>query len=101
MKISEIWMIYVPTVRNDGRPFRLRYHKIWDAKVREITGGLTILKKVKGQWMSDNVLFAEYMIPIMLFCSEKQAHEIADMTKLYYDQKGVFYYQASKRAFIK
>lgn len=44
-----MWEILVPTKSNEGKPFRTRYHRVWDAKVREISGGLTILPVVKGQ----------------------------------------------------
>jgi len=28
------------------------FHQTWDAKVRKISGGLTIMKPAKGNWVS-------------------------------------------------
>ena len=76
---NEIWEILVPTVRNDGRPFRLRYHRVWDAKVRAISGGLTVMKAAKGQWISQaGDLFEERMIPVRIMCTRDQIEEIVD-----------------------
>lgn len=93
---TSLWEILVPTVRNDGRPYRTRYHRIWDAKVREITGGLTILAPAKGQWVSpDGELFAERMIPVRIAATAEQMKAICDMTAKYYEQRAVMYYQVS------
>ena len=43
-----LWLILVPTIRNDGRPIRTRFHRVWDGKVRDISGGLTITPPVSG-----------------------------------------------------
>lgn len=98
----KLWTILVPTVRPDGRPFRLRFHRVWDAKVREIAGGLTVLEPAKGQWLSpDGELFAERMIPVLLGCSGQQIEKIADMTAAYYSQRAVMYWQVSDNVVIK
>ena len=52
-----MWEILVPTKSNAGKPYRTRYHRVWDAKVREISGGLTVMPVVKGQWLSGSVLY--------------------------------------------
>lgn len=46
-----MWEIYVPVVSNEGKEYSLEHHKQWDEKVRAISGGLTILKSAKGQWV--------------------------------------------------
>jgi hypothetical protein len=43
-----MWEILVPTVSNEGKPFRKRYHKVWDRKVQEFSDGMTILTPSKG-----------------------------------------------------
>lgn len=97
-----LWEIMVPTVSNDGKPFRTRYHRVWDAKVREISGGLTIFKPVVGQWLSeDEQLFKERMIPVRIACTEEQIHEIIDYTIKYYDQLAVMAYVISEKVIIK
>ena len=96
-----LWEILVPTVRPNGKPFRTRYHRVWDAKVREIATGLTILKPVKGQWVSPKgELFAERMIPVRIACDQPQIERIARMTAEYYDQLAVMYYRISDAAYI-
>jgi hypothetical protein len=99
-----LWEILVPTVRMDkpGRYFTTRYHKVWDSKVRAITGGLTILKPVKGEWVSpEGTLFAERMIPVRIACSEKDIEKISDLTANYYNQKAIMYYKVSDYVVIK
>lgn len=101
MKIV-LYEILVPTTSNEGKPYRTRYHKVWDGKVRDITGGLTIIPPVKGQWIAPNgELFAERMIPVRIACTEEQIEQIADMTAKYYNQKAVMYYLLSNQVYIK
>lgn len=99
-----LYEILVPTVRMDrpGRFFTTRYHRLWDAKVRGIAGGLTILKPAKGQWLSpDGVLFDERMIPVRIACTKEQIDQIADLTAKHYQQKAVMYYRLSDEVVIK
>lgn len=97
-----LWEILVPTIRNDGRPIRTRCHRVWDAKVRDISGGLTILTPAKGQWISDKSgkLFTERMIPVRIACSRSDIENIAEMTKKYYEQEKVMYSLVSKEVYI-
>lgn len=100
----ELWEILVPTVRNDGRPIRTRFHRVWDAKVRALTGGLTIMPVAKGQWVSpDNKLFVERMIPVRVGVrDETQMQEVIALTlKHYDDQIAVMAYRISDKAIIQ
>lgn len=102
MNAVQLWEILVPTVRNNGKPYRARYHRVWDKKVQKIAKGLTILKPVKGKWVSpESDEFAERMIPVRIACSEHEIEEISVMTMLYYDQLAVMYYRVSDRVVIK
>jgi hypothetical protein len=97
-----LWEILVPTVRNDGRPIRTRFHRVWDAKVREISGGLTVLTPAKGQWISpDGVLFKERMIPVRFLATRASAEAIVEYTKIYYEQKAVLAYKISHEVILK
>lgn len=99
---SLLWCILVPTIRNSGKPIRTRFHRVWDEKVRKITGGLTIHAPAKGQWVSkDGESFTERMIPVHIMCAEDQINQIADMTAKYYDQKAVMFFQVSQNVQIK
>lgn len=102
MKTTEMWEIMVPTVSNEGKPFKTKYHKVWDTKVYEITGGLTILQPAKGKWISPmGELFSERMIPVRISCSRVQIDKILDMTKKYYNQLAVIAYRISDEVIIK
>lgn len=100
--MTQLWEILVPTVRRaDGKPYRTRYHRCWDDKVRAIAGGLTILMPAKGQWVSPGgELFTERMIPVRIACSRDQIKQIAIMTKKYYDQLAVMYSLVSEEVHI-
>ena len=91
----------VPTQSNQGKPFRTRFHKVWDVKVRAITGGLTIIPPVKGQWVHNGDVYLERMIPVRIACTEEQINQIADMTAEYYDQLAVMFYLISEKVTIK
>lgn len=98
----ELWEILVPTISIEGKPYRLRYHRVWDAKVRDIANGLTILNPVKGQWLDNSgALFAERMIPVRIACTQEQIEKISDFTAKYYRQLAVMYYRVSDFVVIK
>jgi hypothetical protein len=100
--VLSLFEILVPTQRNNGRPIRTRCHRAWDARVRTITGGLTILAPTKGQWVSpQGELFSERMIPVRIACTEEQIERIADMTARFYEQKAVLFYMVSDHVRIK
>jgi hypothetical protein len=101
---KSLYEILVPTVRTDipGRFFRKRFHKVWDAAVNKITGGLTVLTPVKGNWVSTSgELVVERMIPVRIACTAEQIEQIADMTAKMYQQKAIFYYRVSDFVVIK
>jgi len=100
--MKAVWEILVPCVRNNGRPIRTRCHREWDSQVRRITGGLTVLPPVKGQWVApDGQLFAERMIPVRIVATEPEIERIADMTAKFYDQLAVMFYLVSANVRIK
>lgn len=102
-EVIQLWEILVPTVRRiGGKPYRTRYHKVWDAAVRMTAKGLTILKPAKGEWVSPNGnLFQERMIPVRIACTEEQIDFIASMSVRYYDQLAIMYYRISDKVVIK
>lgn len=95
MSEQRLWEILVPTVRRiGGQPYRTRFHRVWDEKVRAFSGGLTILTPAKGQWVcpESSELFVERMIPVRFIATEEQKDRICDMTCVYYDQLAVLCY---------
>ncbi len=98
-----VWEILVPTEHTDTkRPIRTRYHRVWDAKVREITGGLTICKPATGHWVSPSgEVFVERMIPIRIIATQEQMEEIVDMTIKYYKQEAVLAYEIAQNFILR
>lgn len=96
-----MWEILVPTVRNDGRAIRTRFHKIWDAKVREISGGLTIMPVAKGQWIYKDSLFEERMIPVRIIATREEIEGIITLTMTYYEQIAVLAYKISEEVILR
>lgn len=93
MKLFEI---LVPTVYGDTmRPIRTRHHKNWDAMVRKIAGGLTILKPAKGQWVFGDELHEEKVIPVRIACTDAQMLQIVKFSFRHYRQKAIMYYTVS------
>jgi hypothetical protein len=98
----ELYEILVPTVRPDGRPISTRFHRVWDAKVRAIAGGLTVLQPARGQWVAPcGTLFAERMIPVRIACTAEQMDAIADMTARYYEQLAVMFWRVSTDVHVR
>lgn len=99
-RIMDLWEILVPASIH-GRKVKRSHHKTWDANVRNIASGLTILKPVKGQWLDDGEVMAEKVIPVRIVCSINQITQIAEMTAKHYQQKAVMFYKLSRDVFIQ
>lgn len=93
-----LWEILVPRNFTDGSEIPLTYHQAWDGRVRSLANGLTVLKTVKGQWVSpEGDLFREPMIPVRVACTEEDMAHIADITALHYKQQAVMFYLVSQK----
>lgn len=90
-----LWELLVPTTRNDGRPIHTRFHRVWDNKVKDISGGLTILHPTIGYWVNEGQTQKERMIPVRIMCSIEQFREILKITLKYYEQKSIIWYRLS------
>jgi hypothetical protein len=99
----ELWEILVPTTRRvGGKPYSTRYHRVWDAKVRAISGGLTIMHPTKnGQWEHHEVLHQDRMIPVRVMCNREQLDQILNITVSYYDQLAIMAYKISDEVIMK
>jgi len=93
--MNEMWEILVPCNWNDGKPVRTRHHREWDMRVRDITGGLTILKPGVGQWVHDGDLYTDRVIPVRVMADYNQMRQIANITIAHYEQLAVMYYRVS------
>lgn len=97
-----LYEILVPCQTNAGRPIRTRQHRAWDRQVRLITGGLTVMAPIQGQWEDPSgKLFAERMIPVRIMTSPGKMGMIADLTAKFYEQLAIMYYKVSDEVTIK
>jgi len=92
---TQLYEILVPCQWNDARPVRTRHHREWDKRIRTVAGGLTILKPAKGQWVNNDEMYEDRVIPVRIFCTQKQIEKIGNITIEHYEQKAVMYYQLS------
>ena len=99
-----VWEILVPTERRlePGKYYSTRYHRVWDAKVRAITDGLTVMAPARGQWVSPTgELFQERMIPVRIVATRDEIEKVIDLTLKYYDQLAVLCYKISDEVILK
>lgn len=105
MSSKGIWEILVPTERRavPGKYYTTRYHRVWDSKVREITGGLTVMAPARGQWINPvtGELFQERMIPVRIMATREEIEEVVDLTLKYYDQLAILCYKISDEVILK
>ena len=95
-----LWEILVPT-SSPGKTFSYGHHKTWDHKVRAISGGLTILKTAKGEWISTNgELVEDKIILVRIACSEEEIQKIMQITLEHYEQEAVMTYLVSTRVLM-
>ncbi len=96
MPAKTLWEILVPANSNDGIEYSLEHHKEWDTKIRELAGGLTILRTTKGQWINpDGKTMSDRMIPVRVLCTEEEINNIIQLTLSHYNQEAVLAYQIS------
>lgn len=94
--MTELWEILVPA-SSPGKPWiDYTHHKSWDEFVKNIAGGLTVMRGAKGEWISPKgELFKDRMIPVRIACSADEIKVIAEFTLKHYDEEAVMYYKIS------
>lgn len=99
---KELWEILVPASNNKELKFTYEHHKEWDAYVKKTTGGVTIMKTTKGEWISPTgKLYIDRMIPCRIVCNEEQMSEIIDFTIEHYKQEAVLAYKISNKVILR
>ena len=97
-----LWEILVPATTNAGKKISVGHHRIWDAKIRAISGGLTLMPVAKGQWQHEGFLFKERTIPVRVLATRREIETILDiMLEHYSDQIAVLAYKISEEAILK
>lgn len=96
-----LYEILVPTKYGDTlKPIRTKHHQNWDKRVRALSGGLTILAPAKGQWVHEEILYEERVIPVRIMCTEKVMEKVVKLTLTHYRQKAVLFFLLSDQCFI-
>ena len=91
-----LWEILVPTHFDDSKEeISVEHHREWHRLVREISGGLTMLRSATGQWVHLGEVQQESVIPIRLIATREQMENIAKFTARHYRQKVIMVYKIS------
>jgi hypothetical protein len=93
-----LWEILVPCQYNDGTPVTTKHHKEWDRKVMMVSGGLTIMKPVTGQWSFGDKVYRDRNIPVRIIGTDADISKIIGMTMMHYEQLAIIAYTISERA---
>lgn len=94
---TPLWEILVPTADNEGKPFTVRRHREWDAYVKSLAGGMTLLGPVRGSWVYEGTDYTERMIPVRIMCTREQIEQICKETARFYRQIEVLAYEVAAR----
>jgi hypothetical protein len=96
--MKALWEIMVPTISNEGKPFRTRHHREWDRRVKSISKGLTIYTPSIGIWQDQTtgIEYRERMIPVRIACTRDEIIKIMNILKSHYDQIDVLAYKISE-----
>ena len=98
----EVWEVLVPASNNKDLKFAYEHHKEWDAYVKKLTGGVTIMKVAKGEWVSPTGrVYTDRMIPCRIVCTEEQISDIIDFTIDHYKQEAVLAYRISTNVILR
>jgi hypothetical protein len=99
---KEMWEILVPCKFEDnGNPVSTKHHQEWDKVIRNIAGGLTVLKPVKGQWVDEGKTYHDRIIPVRIMCNRTEIEKIVDFTINHYRQLAVMAYKISDEVILK
>lgn len=100
---TKLFEILVPvTNRVTGRKIPVKVHREWDYFVRSVSGGLTLLGPVKGQWLykPSYSLSEEKMIPVRISCTREEFDRIMEYTRTHYNQLVIFGYKISDEVIL-
>jgi hypothetical protein len=98
---TPVWEIIVPATSNEGSDFLLEHHQKWDAYVRSIAGGVTIMKSSTGYWLNQTgKLYVEKIIPCRIICTYDQIMDIVRFTAKHYHQEAITCFQMAEGSFI-
>jgi len=99
---TELWEILVPASNNKDLKFTYEHHKEWDEFVKNLTGGVTIKRTAKGEWVSPTgTIYVDRMIPCRIVCTEDQISDIIDFTIEHYKQEAVLAYRISTNVILR
>jgi hypothetical protein len=99
--MKKLYEILVPASNNTDK-FSYEHHKKWDEFVMKLSGGITIMRAGKGEWISpEGDLYKDRIIPCRIACTEEEIDKIIDFTIEHYSQEAVMAYCISEEVIIK
>jgi hypothetical protein len=97
-----MWEILVPASGDKDKEFTYEHHKAWDEFVKNLTGGVTVMKTAKGQWVNPiGKLYLDRMIPCRIICTKEQITKIIDFTIKHYNQEAVLAFKISDTVILR
>jgi hypothetical protein len=97
-----MWEILVPASGDKDKEFTYEHHKAWDEFVKNLTGGVTVMKTAKGQWVNPiGKLYLDRMIPCRIICTKEQITKIIDFTIKHYNQEAVLAFKFSDTVILR
>lgn len=101
MTDTKLWEVLVPASSPELK-FTIEHHHKWDEFVRSITGGLTVCRAARGQWVSPTgKLYRDRVIPCRIACTREQLNKILAFTITHYKQEAVMAYLVSDEVIIE
>jgi hypothetical protein len=100
-KSRHMWEIIVPAAKNK-QEFSSEFHKQWDEKVAAISSDIVILRPLKGDWLTSNIIpFSEKVLRVNVVCTTKQLKEIIGFTIDHYQMENVVMFRTGENVIIE
>ncbi len=94
--MKSLYEILVPVCYQEGSVIPMEHHGIFDAEVRKISGGMTILRSAIGEWGETR----ERVIPVRFMAYESEVHSLMIFAHRHYKQKAIMAYKLSSDIMI-
>lgn len=99
--MNELWEILVPASCKD-LCFDYDHHKKFDEYVLSKSGGISVMKTLKGEWISpDKQTYRDRMIPVRIACTKRVIMQIINFALMHYKQEAIMAYKISEEVIIK
>ena len=95
-----MWELLIPAGINN-KEFTAEQHKVWENDVTKSVGEITIIRQLKGDWLTSNKLeFKDRVLRVNVVCNEKQLKKIIQITMLLYHMEKIIVYKTGEDVII-